>query len=259
MKNHLCLAVLGLLVFARAGLGADPDASPVRLSGTYVLIEHYKGVRAADRIAFQPDNHCTMDIDGKDSVPASYDARADNTIEIVPSDHSPELDYQFQQGKITLKLSKENQDDLYYGLLPDQPPVIAFKDVVGIVTCHNDGGDAATEITPDHHFNVLMRGLSTPSEGGVFSVLSDIITGQKRTYVDISADGTCSYANGVISYTVEHTKSPEPDQSLNDVVMKVDSTGIWIIDATRDQVICQPWGKTLELPPPPAGFSPASQ
>jgi hypothetical protein len=259
MKTHLCLALTGLLLFARAALAADPDASPVRLSGTYVLIEHFKGVRAAERITFHPDNHCVMDIDGKPGVTGSYDARADNTIAIYPGDHSGELDYQFKQGNITLTFSRENQDDLYYGLLPDHPPAIAFKDVVGIVTCHDDWGEAATQITPDHHFSVLMRGLSTPSEGGIFSVLSDIVTGQKRTYVDITADGTCSCDAGVIHYTVEHTKSPQPDQSLNDIVMKVDSTGIWIIDATRDQVVCEQWSKTLGLPPPPAGYTQASQ
>jgi hypothetical protein len=259
MKTHLCLAILSFLLCASAALAADPDASAVRLTGTYVLIEHYKGVRAAERIAFQPDNHCLMDIDGKAAVTGTYDARADNTIAIYPGDHSGELDYQFKQGNITLTLSRDNQDDLYYGLLPDHPPAISFKDVVGIVTFHDDWGDAATQITPDHHFSALMRDLSTPPEGGIFSGLTDFITGQKRTYVDVTADGTCSYDAGVIHYTVEHTKSPQPDQSLNDIVTKVDSTGIWIIDINRDQVICQPWSKTLDLPAPPAGYTQSNQ
>jgi opacity protein-like surface antigen len=259
MKPHLCVAILALLCIASAAIAADPDASQVKLTGTYVLIEHYKGVRAADRIAFLPDNHCTLDIDGKTGVTGKYDARADNTIAITPDGGSGELDYQFTQGKMTLKLSHENQDDLYYGLLPDQPPAIRFSDVLGIVTCHNDGGDSSTQITPDHRFTVRMRELSTPPEGGVFSILSDIVSGTKRTYIDITADGTCSYADGVIHYIVEHTKSPEPDESLNDVVIKADSTGIWIIDPTRDQVICQPRATSLDLPPPPAGYTQAIQ
>jgi opacity protein-like surface antigen len=259
MKNNLCLVTLGLLVFTSAAMAADPDASAVKLSGTYVLIEHYKDVRAAERIAFQPDNRCTLDIDGTTGIAAKYDARADNTIAITPAGGGGELDYQFVQGKVTLKLSHEGQDDLYYGLLPDHPPAIQFSDVEGIVSCHNDGGDSVGEITADHHFSVRMRELSAPPEGGVFSVLSDIVTGQKRTYVDVTADGTCSYADGVIHYTVEHMKSPEPDQSLNDIVIKADSTGIWIIDATRDQVICQPRATSLELPPPPAGYTATNQ
>jgi hypothetical protein len=259
MKNPLRLFLLAILGCTRAMLAADPDASPVKLSGTYVLIEHYKDVRAADRIAFQPDGHCSMTIDGTTGMTGVYDARADNSLAIRLDHGAAGLDYQFMQGKMTLKLSHENQDDLYYGQLPDHPPAIAFKDVVGIVTCHNEAGDSTCQITPDHHFQVQLRELSTPSEGGIFSVLSDIITGQKRTYTDITADGTCSYADGVINYTVEHMKSPEPDQSLADIVIKVDTTGIWIIDATRDEVICQPWGKSLDLPPPPSGYKPVGQ
>jgi hypothetical protein len=104
---------------------------------------------------------------------------------IYPADGAGELDYQFTQGKMTLALSKANQDDLFYGLLPDQPPDITFKDVVGIAVCHNDAGDSSCQITPDHHFEARIRELSAPSEGGVFSVLHDIVTGQKRTYTDI--------------------------------------------------------------------------
>ena len=261
MKRHLCFAILALLVCARALFAEqmDPDASQVKLSGTYVLIEHYKDVRAAERIAFSKDGHCVMDIDGRTAVTGTYDARADNTMAIYPADGAGELDYQFAQGKMTLTLSKANQDDLFYGLLPDQPPDITFKDVVGIVTCHNDAGDSTCNITPDHHFDARIRELSAPSEGGIFSVLHDIVTGVKRTYTDITVDGTCSYADGVIHYTVQHTKSPEPDESLNDIVIKVDANGLWIIDASRDQVICQPYGKSLDLPPPPAGYTPASQ
>jgi hypothetical protein len=244
--KYWIVSAAALFFLPVAAFAADAGA----LSGTYVLVEHFKGVEAADRIAFHADGSCVLEIDGQSGVAGKYQVDPDGKLTINPGGGKPVLAYHYSRGKITLILSRQNDEDLYYGLLPDQPPHLQFSDIVGIVTCHNEAGDSVCEITADHKFRVRLHDLSVaPGIAGWISAGP-----QGHVCYDVSMDGTCSYADGVTTYAVEHCDAAPPDQSLADVVIKRDEKGLWLIDCYHDQVICQPWGTKFELPAAPWGY-----
>jgi hypothetical protein len=251
MKSYL-VSSLSAFFLPIAALHADesPGSTSATLSGTYVLVEHPKGVEAPDRIAFHPDGSCAVDMDGQNGVAGKYHTDADGNLTIERGGGNPNLTYHFNREKITLILSNENQDDFYYGLLPDHPPHIGFSDLVGIVSCHNEAGDSVAEITPDHRFHDRLHELSCAPGSAAWLAAAP----QDRVCYDLDLDGTCSYSGGVISYVVEHCRGSTQDQSLADVVIKHDDKGLWLIDPYHDKVICQPPAKTLDLPPPPPGY-----
>jgi hypothetical protein len=262
--NKRLPSILAAFLLPVAAFGADstPDPGPAAVTGTFVLIEHVKGVEAADRIAFHPDGSCVLDLDGRKGLTGSYNADADGNLSLVADGGKTALSYHFKRGKVGLVLSHDGDDDLYYGLLPDYPPRLQFSDLVGSFSCDDENGDSVTTITPDHKFSVHLRQLTTVAaapSGIVSTIASWFNGGANKVYYDIAIDGTCSYADGVTTYIVEHyAGSQPPDQSLSDVVIKRDDKGLWIIDPYHDKVICQPPAANLDLPAPPAGYDKAT-
>jgi hypothetical protein len=247
-KIHWLLSIATGLV---AALSAEASAGS--LSGTYELVEHYKGVEAPDRIEFRADGSCVMDLDGAHGAVGKYHADS-SSLTIDPGGGSAALTYQYRLGTFNLVLSKGGQDDLYYGKLPAERPHVQFTDLTGMYSCHNEAGDSVCQVTANHEFHIKLRELSCVPWSAQW--LAGGAAG--RVYNDVFVDGTCSYADGVTFYKVEHYQGPEEDQSVADVVIKRDNTGLWVVDAYRDKVVCQPVTTSMDLPPPPFGYSKAS-
>jgi len=216
-------------------LSSDEISGP--LSGKYLLVAHPKDVQAPDAIDFHPDGSCFVDIGDHSNIGGKYETDDAGNLTLDPAGN-PESKYHFQRLKCSLILAKDGESPLYYGLLPTQPSPVAFSDVIGTYLARDKYGDSNTEITPDHKFQIHAHQLDLDG----------------HVYYDLLMDGTCSYADGVITYTIAHSVGPEQDQYLRDLVVKHDDKGIWVLDAYTDAVICETPSKNLDLPPPPDGY-----
>jgi hypothetical protein len=235
-------------------LGIPALGGTVELSGTYVLVEHPTGIKIPDRVAFQGGGACVVELEGKAGLAGKYQADAAGNLTIDAGNGEEPEKFQYARKQVSMILTDKDAGDFYYARLPAEKPHVEFKDLTGIFWCQNEMGESVTEITPVHRFRVLLRELSAPQ-----NILTPLLTQAKdRTYTDVTLEGTCSYADGVTTYTVEHTDAAQPDQSTADVVIKRDAKGLWIVDAYHDAVICQPLVDKLELSAPPAGYQKAN-
>lgn len=252
------LALLAILVLPIAVCAQD-RSPPITLSGTYVLVDHVKGIEAPDLIGFHSDGTCLLNLDGSNGLTGNYFAGTDGSLKINPTPTAPSLSYTYEQGKVSMKITTENQEDLYYCQLPAQAPRVTFNDVLGIYSYGDENGDSAGEITADHRFREHIHEFSVEGPSGLGAIIASFFkgnSGERHVYYDVTMDGTCSLDNGVITYTVQHiTGSPQQDQSFADILVKIDSSGFWIVDPYHDKVICEPPAKSLDLPPPPDGYT----
>ena len=242
-RNWIMLASLVLL-------GIPALGGTVELSGTYVLVEHPTGIKIPDRIAFQGGGACVVELEGKAGLAGKYQADSLGNLTIDASNGEEPEKFQYARKQVSMILTDKDAGDFYYARLPAEQPHVEFKDVTGIFSFQNEVGASVAEITPDHRFRILLREYLEPRN--LASQPND------RTYVDIKMDGTCSYADGVITYGIEHTDAAQPalpDQSLVDVVTKRDAKGLWIFDVYHDSASrCEPPADKFELPPPPFGY-----
>jgi len=213
------------LAIAKADSTVRPGGS---LTGHYMLIAHAKGVDALDGIDFHADKTCTVEYDGSTGLPGSYEVNKNGSLTILVAG-GEEFTYLFRRLKVTMLLSQHGQDDLYYGLLPDPPAKLEFKDVLGAYYLRDTGGEETTEITADHKYR--MRGRYFLQDG---------------TYSDVAVDGTCSYANGVITYVPVHSNQDQTYLAMRDLVVKHDEKGLWVVDAANDAVMCETPSKNLD-------------
>jgi hypothetical protein len=237
MNSRIFSLLLGFLLsvaVARANVGA---LSGVSISGHYILIEHVKNIDALDGIEFHPDGTCKVDYDGNAGVAATYKFGDDGKMTITLGDGSKAFTYGVKWQKISLKLSNDAAD-FYYALQPDGPSRLTFKDVTGIYDTHNSQGDYATEITADHHYRVHIRDFDP----------------QGRTYFDVYTDGTCSFANGIVTYLPARSLGSQMDVFIKDILAKRDAKGAWVIDPVDDKLLLETPAKDLSFPPPPAGY-----
>jgi hypothetical protein len=237
----MMLLTAGLAAFflSAAVAGADPSVTPGwSITGHYLLIEHVKGVDAFDGIDFHPDKTCTVDYDGSNGLAGTYVAGKDGRLSIL-LDGGLERSYELKRGRMSLVLSGPGQDDLFYALLPNPPVKLAFKDVLGAYYSRNSMGDCATEVTADHRFRLH-----------VHNFLSN------GTYSNVNVEGSCTYANGVITYLQERVTGVEQDDLfVKDVVVKHDARGLWVVDPFDDDLLLETPARDVELPPPPPQYS----
>jgi len=240
-KTHIVSALLWLLLSATIA-SADPSPPPGRaLTGNYLLIEHVKDIDALDRIEFHPDGTCKVDYNGSLGVAATYQFGHNGKMTIT-LDGGQSFTYGMKKQRVSMLLSQDNQQDLYYALLPAVPPAVTFNDLVGIYDTHNSAGNYATEITADHHFFDHIRYLDP----------------QAHTYFDVYTDGACSFANGIVTYLPDRPLGSQTDIFIKDALAKHDTTGLWVIDPYDDVVLLETPAKDLGFPPPPAGYQSVS-
>jgi len=241
MKTRSLIALLLLLAIAAAR--ADDTAPAVSWTGHYLLIEHILNTSALDAIDFHPDGTCAVDYTGTTAIPASYKIDGAKLTITLPAG-APTFVYGFTRKNLCLTLTQYNAADLHYVLLPATPSPVTFKDVVGIYHSRNPIGDSAQEITPDHHFRMHIRNYF-PDD---------------HTYGDGYANGTCTFANGIVTYIPDQTgSSPQQDLFIKDVLVKHDARGLWVIDAIDGVLLDETPAKDLNFPPPPAGYKPAPE
>jgi hypothetical protein len=208
------------------------------ITGKFSLSESPSDTDAPDAIEFRPDGSCLVDSGERTGIPGKYHVSPDGHLSISTNAGSHTgYTYQYQLLKHTLVLSPNENVSLIYVRLPEglHPQ---FTEIVGIFQMHTDLGDSATEITADDKFRVHLRSL-VPEE---------------HTYYDISMDGKCSYAKGVVTYVPEHSDAPQQDKYLRDFIVKRDAKGLWGVDPFHDTVVCETPGTDLSLPPPPKGY-----
>jgi hypothetical protein len=216
-------------------LANDEISGP--LSGKYLLVEHPKDVQAPDLLDFHPDGSCVVDLGVHTGIAGKYQTDDTGNLTLQPAGN-PEFKYHFQRLKTSIILTPDSGSPLYYGLKPDQPTPVAFTDAIGTYLARDQYGDSVTQITPDHKF--LIHGHQFDNDGHV--------------YYDIRLDGTCSFADGVITYNIAHSVSTQQDQYVRDLLVKHDDKGLWVVDAYTDAILCETPSKDLDLPPPPEGY-----
>lgn len=241
MKTKFISALL-LLFLSLAIADADPWVpASGSITGHYLLIEHDTDIDSLDAIEFHPDGSCKVDYTGRAGIAASYKFGNDEKMTITLDDGSKAFTYGVKRGKISLKLSNDDADR-YYALLPDSPAPVTFNDVLGIYATHNSLGDYATQITADHHFHVHLRDFNP----------------QNHTYFDVFTDGTCTFANGIVTYLPEHPFGTQAVDFIKDALARRDARGLWVISAYDDKLLLETPARDLNFSPPPAGYQATS-
>jgi len=238
--THRILPTVLLLALLLAGCGREAAVAP---NGKYLLAERPTEVDAPNAIEFRPDGSCLVDAGERTGIAGKYHVNRDGTLKIeADTGTKTEYTYHYQLLKYTLVLSQDEDTTLYYVRLPDGPHP-RYDEIVGIFQAHNDLGDSAGELAADYTFRSHLLNLP-PGE---------------HTYYDISMDGKCTYADGVVTYIPEHSNAPQQDKYLRDFIVKRDAKGLWVIDPFHDAVLCETPATSLDLPPPPKGYRDGSQ
>jgi hypothetical protein len=81
------------------------------------------------------------------------------------------------------------------------------------------------------------------------------LVAEDRRYFELHMDGSFSYAAGVITYRLAHANLPRKDDYLRDFVVRREGRCVWMVDPFNDKLQCQKRAGTMDLPPPPEGYS----
>ena len=239
MVNRPLVAVVVLSAFI-SGCGTKAHNE---LAGKFLLFNQPVGSDAPDAIEFRPDGSCIFEADGTTNIKSTYKADGDGSLKIeARAIFRSAYEFNYQLHSNTMVLSQDGKEDLYYVRLTDGPHP-KFDEILGIFGMHNDLGDSEGEITAGHTFRDHLHDL-VPDD---------------HTYYDISIDGKCTYADGVVTYFPEHSNAPEQDKYLRDFIVKRDEKGLWVIDPFHDSVVCELAATNLDLPPVPQGYRLATQ
>ena len=217
------------------------------LSGTYVLMERPADGEAIDRIVFNKDWSCRFDIDDRKDVAGKYQItqKGNSThITLEPGPASPSVTYDLTRLDLSVWLMPgDGSMSLVYGLMPREPAKVTFGDVVGRFASRDSVSDEVTEITADHQYKC----------SGWF------LDSEAHTYQNFEIDGTCAYANGVITYFPVHSDISQKDKYSSDIVLKRDSSGLWVVVATDNNIVCETPTGSFDVPPPPLGYKAAAK
>jgi hypothetical protein len=211
------------------------------LVGRFLLSERPADQEVPDGIELRSDGKCLVDFDQWLAMVAVCTASPQGALHVYTGmPHQIALDGTYRLGKYTLTVARPGEGDLIYVRTPAGPhPPEA--DIQGIFLAHSELGDAATELGPHHTYRVHLIDL-TPD----------------HTFYDIHLSGHYGYADGVITYAIEHsTGAPQGEKYARDVALKRDKYCLWIVDQFHDTAICQALVTTIDLPPAPSGYRPA--
>ncbi len=64
-----------------------------------------------------------------------------------------------------------------------------------------------------------------------------------------------TYANGIITYFNKHSTPSVAGKFNRDVIIRRDNAGIWVVDTFENTLLCEIPANSLDLPPPPPGYS----
>jgi hypothetical protein len=233
MIGRVIFSLLLSFGLVTTGLGAD------ELRGKFVLFTLPKeGTKAPEAMEFMADGTCILEVGGHAGVKGTFRTDADSKLTLkYGAEPKAVLTYHYCLLTFMLTFCQSDGSDIYY-MRPPSAPHPEFKDLVGIFLAHNDLGDAVTEITPDHRFRAHLHSLDN----------------NEKSYYDTSMDGTCTYADGIITYIPEHDNSPEKSKYFRDFVVKCDEKGMSIIDFLHDNVLLETPAKTFDLPDLPKGY-----
>jgi len=241
MIRRLLPSLLALII-PRAAFAASDDAG-VALSGTYVLSQCPNNIQTFDRIVFKNDWTCLIDPGDGRSVPGKYQltgAGDSATMTIDPSSAMPPATYGIWRLDHSFWLTPASGGEpIGYSLLPPHPPNLNFDQIVGTFFCRERAGYNAFQITPDHKFH--SRAIALDSDA--------------HTAQEIDVDGTVTYANGIITYFNKHSTPSVAGKFNRDVIIRRDNAGIWVVDTFENTLLCEIPANSLDLPPPPPGYS----
>jgi hypothetical protein len=139
---------------------------------------------------------------------------------------------------------KDSDGTNTFFVLPPEPPYPKAEDMIGMYLLKRDSGDFADVVVyrrnADHTGEALYR----------------IISKEQRTYRDFHLVTKWTYADGISTYTLESSDLPEEFRYKysRDFISKRDEKGIWSLDTSTGEYLCEVPVDKLELPPPPAGY-----
>jgi hypothetical protein len=237
---RLLLVLVALLLplrSATAGFARKPDL----FSGVYVLFERPAGVDLLDEIEFLEDGKCLVDQDARTRLPATYHTTPDGHLVIESEVTSqPSYTYRVEFHHQSLELSPTDEVRLFY-VHPPEGPHPPLADLVGIFLMHSKLGESVTEITADGHFRARLR----------------VIDHESKTYSEMTMDGTCAYSEGIVTYHIDHSNTPQSDVYIRDFIEKLeDKTIISEADPFVDGISIAKRIPTFDLPEPPKSYRP---
>jgi hypothetical protein len=225
------------------GESARPAEQGENLAGKYYAETYYGMKDSIDTIEFLPEGKCVIDLgDGSGGIAGSYRGISDGKLTIEYGKPSIVRTFKASLLKRSLTLTDSSDFEFYFVLQPEAPHPKA-EELMGTYRGKREYGDFMEVYvytrTPDHMAETLYR----------------ILSKTDHTYRDFHLSSSWTYHDGISVYKLEKTDLPEGHFLYSrDFVSKRDEKGIWIIDTSTGDYMCEVPVDPLALPPPPAGF-----
>jgi hypothetical protein len=245
MSKHFSCVIAALLLFFP---GSDQTARSAEqstgLAGKYYGETHYGAKDPLDTVEFFPDGKCVVDLgDGAGGIPGSYHGISDGRLTLEYGKPNLVRTYKAVLKKGSLTLADDSDFEFYFVRRPE-PPHPKPEELMGTFRGELENR-AFLEIyvykrTPDHMTETLLR----------------IVSKADKTYGDFHLTSQWNYAGGISIYTTVKTDVPPDFRFIcsRDFITRRDEKGIWIINASSGESVCEAPVEKLELPPPPAGY-----
>ena len=245
MSKHSSLVVAALLLFFIGGAHTAWPAEPgAGLAGKYYGETCYGAKDCIDTIEFFPDGKCVVDLgDGAGGIAGSYHGISDGQLTLEYGKPGVVRVFKAALSKRSLTLTDRSDFEFYFFRRPE-PPHPKAEELLGIFRGELESR-AYLEIyvyrrTPNHVTETLLR----------------MVSKADKTYGDFHLTAQWTYADGISVYKVVKSDVP-PDFRFaysRDFISRRDEKGIWIVNASSGEDVCETPVDKLELPPPPAGY-----
>jgi hypothetical protein len=232
------------------GPTAAPAAEPSRpepasqgLVGRFALFMRRIASEQPDTIEIDPDGRCVFDMDGRTGIVGTCRVSPEGmfTVDVAAVPRTV-LFGKYTPFKYSFRVVRNDGSDLFYVRWPRRPakPHPPETALLGTSYERSNLGEIAQVLSPDHTFRFRGR---------------DFVA-EYRVYFDFEMQGHFSYADGILTYRPTVSTALEKVDYLNDFVVSRDETCVWVVDPFLDDLSCGKPAPNLDLPPPPAGFSP---
>lgn len=233
-----------LLSAVLGGALAQSDGQGKELAGKYYIETLPLLEGSVDTIEFLPKEKCLVTFGDKpEPVSGSYHGITDGMLTVEFGDPKTVLSYKAVVVKGALMLTDNSDQKLYFALRP-APPWPKAQDLMGTYHVKRDEGDFIVDYvytrTGDRIVKTIMRVLSKAD----------------HTYQEFHLTQEWEYADGISVYRV--TKDDLPPEAhwvlSRDFISKRDEKGIWSLDTSTGEYVCEVPVDKLELPAPPVGY-----